>query len=400
MFGITRTLVGLLALSNSHPSPRMTTALSSSASTSAASNGQRDPAKAIEGWDTLLNTKICSLLEQQDLFHAHYAQLGNPSWKLDLQPDGACILEFTSATDGSPVAKYNCRLVGSESNTAGTFLWAIPPDPTMGVPHDLLSSQNKWVTSDIQTSLFQTRAEIPMTPIVNGYSIALVAGSLLEEPAKAVFLGPYGADTGTLYLLITDTDTYPKIVDDRPKLERLKGFVSMAAEIPFLTNHRVAFEAYAQDLGLTIEVKEGDDLVMTVTDPTDLEGPSLDAYFNTDDDSMKRLGDLMLMTKEELAAAQQLQQQQQQQVPAPPGNPNNKCAQLQQNFFQKVMDESLGLSQRELFLENAKALGLTLSANPDSAKEVEAWDEETMEVAIGVFDEDHRMTQWRNEKKK
>lgn len=397
MFGISRTLLSLLALSNSHPShPRVTTALSST-TTTATSNGQRDPGQPPSGWETLLNTKICRLLEQQDLFHAHYAQLGNPSWKLDLQPSGACVLEFTSTVDGSNVAKYNCRLVGSESNTAGTFLWAIPPDPTLGVPHDLLPSLDELVTSDIQTSIFQTRQEIPMTSTINGYSIALVAGSLLEEPAKAVFLGPYGADAGTLYLLITDTETYPKIQDERSKLDRLKGFVSMAAEIPFLTNHRVAFAAFAHDLGLSVTtVKEdGDEVVVTVTDPADKDGPSLDAYFNQDD-SMKRLGDLMLMTKDELEAAQQ----QQQQVPVPPGNPNNKCAQLQQNFFQKVMDEALGLSQRELFLVNAKALGLTLSADHGTAKEVEAWDKETMEVAIGVFDEDDRMTQWRNEKKK
>lgn len=383
-----RAFVGLLALSK--------TSLSFSKSNN---NGQRDPSNPPNGWETLLNSKICSALEKQDLFHAHYAQLGNPSWKLDLQPTGKCVLEFTEATTGgdNTVAKYDCRLVGSESNTAGTFLWAIPPDPTMGVPHDLMSSKDPLLTQDIQTALFQTRHEIAMTPTVNGYSIALMAGLLLaDNPAKAVFLGPYGEETGTLYLLITDTETYPNVVDDRPKLERLKGFVSMAAEIPFITNHRTAFTSYANDLGLEW-TENADQLVVTVTDGKD----KLEAYFDGDD-NMKRLGDLALMTTQELEmakAAQAANQQRQQQQPPPPGgDPNNKCAQLQMNFFQKVMDETVP-NQRQLFLEVSQALDLTVSKNAESAKEIEAWDPYTGEAVVGVFDDANLMTQWRNVKK-
>ena len=400
MFGITatagtatftlRAFVGLLALSK--------TSLLSSTNSNVNNNGQRDPASHSipTGWDDLLNHKICRVLEQQDLFHAHYAQLGNPRWKLDLQPSGACVLEFTDATTDKTVAKYNCRLVGSESNTAGTFLWAIPPDPARGVPHDLLASKDPRVTPAIQSSLFQTRQEIPLSPTVNGYSLALLAGALLEEPAQAVFLGPYGDDTGTLYLLITDTDTYPNVVDDRPKLERLKGFVSMAAEIPFITNHKVAFAAYAKDLGLTVTT-DGD--TMTVTDST-ANDESLEATFDQDD-NMKRLGDLMLMTTDELEAAKAAQaaNQQQPQQQQPPGNPNHKCAQLQMQFFQKVLDETSVPNQRQLFLDVATALELQLSDHPSTAKEVEAWDPSTGEAAVGVFDDEHRMTQWRNVKK-
>lgn len=403
MFGISlRALVGLLAVSKTSFSlTRTTSSLSAGADST---NGERDPASTPDGWDNLLNTKICSALEKQDLFHAHYAAMGNPSWKLDLQPSGACILEFTDEAEKT-VAKYDCRLVGSESNTAGTFMWAIPPDPTMGVPHSLLDSSS--ATPDIQSSIFQTKQEIPMSPTVNGYSIALIAGALLEEPAKAVFLGPYGDETGTLYLLITDEETYPKIKDDRPKLDRLKGFGTMVAEIPFITNHRAAFTAYANDLGLNV-VSDDDDKVV-VTD--DVENDSLDAQFDSEG-NMKRLGELMLMTTEELehakfAQAENLKRKQEQQTqttqaaqdpPSPGGDPNNKCAKLQINFFQKVMDESVP-DQRKLFLDVAVALELKLSENASTAAEVTAWDPEKEEAAVGVFDADNRMTQWRNEKK-
>jgi len=419
LFGISaslRAFAGLLALSS-----KTSLSLSKNSMSDSSNNGQRDPASIPTGWERLLNSKICSILEKQDLFHAHYAAMGNPSWKLDLQPSGECVLEFTETTTGgeNTVAKYKCRLVGSESNTARTFLWAIPPDPTMGIPHSLLETNDPLVTIDVQTSLFQTSQEIPITATINGYSIALMAGALLEpDPAKAVFLGPYGDETGTLYLLITDTQTYPSIQDDRPKLERLKGFVSMAAEIPFITNHRVAFEAFAKDLGLSVSLDKNEEQKIIVTD--DRANDSVTAYFDSED-NMKRLGDLALMTTDELEATKAAQaanqeraastasrQQEAQTTPSPPpaaaaaggGNPNNKCAQLQMNFFQKVMDESVS-NQRQLFLDVAKALDLTIS--PDSsyetAKEVEAWDPATGEAVVGVFNDDNLMSQWKNIKK-
>jgi hypothetical protein len=155
------------------------------------------------------------------------------SWEFSME-DG--LLRF-----GDDLA-FSAQILGSESESAGTWLWAWA-NRASGIPNPLLQASLKLRQIGQGQGIDElARPEVGLDE-VDGHRLSMIASGLLN--ADAYYRGPY--EGGAVFMLIHDK-----------AFRRREGEVAMRLSMLFpellsnveLSNHRLAFESYLAYLGL------------------------------------------------------------------------------------------------------------------------------------------------------
>jgi hypothetical protein len=180
----------------------------------------------------LLEELAASSLEKQ---WALEDLIGGLDWFIDLDKG---ILELGDSY------RFPIQVLGTESEDAGTWLWAWANDAS-GIPINLLSGANRLKkmgeAEDIR-ELYQ--AEISLDQI-SGTQLALVAVGILG--LTGYYRGPY--DMGAVFVLL---ETDPAEIRPQPDVVRMVNVFAQLVGALHL-NHKRAFSAYARQKGLTVE---------------------------------------------------------------------------------------------------------------------------------------------------
>lgn len=137
------------------------------------------------------------------------------------------------------------QVLGTESLVSNTWLWGwanrrsrIPPALLEGAIALQRYGQERGITEF-------TRPQLPLSPQVNGFYLAVIASGLYR--ANAYYRAPY--DDGAVYLLIKDPSYQRSIRDLAGRIIRIFPQVISRYAVD---NHRRAFAAYLRFYGLEV----------------------------------------------------------------------------------------------------------------------------------------------------
>lgn len=215
----------------------------------------------------LLNSAVVAFDKQH-----HLADLvGDAEWRFDLSTG---LLSFGDRY------RWQTQLVGTESDSSGTWLWAWANSASR-IPAPLL-------VAGLVLKVFGERHGIPeltepelSLDSVDGHTLALLASSLCE--ANAYYRCPH--DGGALYVLIMD-NSFPK--STTPPLQRVDTVFPQAITALGLPDHRLAFTSYLNWYKLThqsdanrVVVRENGEPVLTATFDEHHRLTSLESVLNS-----------------------------------------------------------------------------------------------------------------------
>ena len=197
-----------------------------------------------------LEPDVVSALDKQ-----HYLAdlIGESDWRLDIDSG---MLSFGSETS------WRVQLLGTESESSGTWLWAWA-NAKSRIPEHLLHAARFLKAIGEQHGILEFGS--PTIPLshVRGHTFAAIASGVCR--ANAYYRCPY--DGGALFTLIID-DAFPKCSD--PPLQRVVAIFPQAISLLGISDHRAALLRYLgfygfspKDYGRTLTVSEGGRVVLT-----------------------------------------------------------------------------------------------------------------------------------------
>ncbi|HEX3771565.1 MAG TPA: hypothetical protein VHV30_11895 [Polyangiaceae bacterium] len=174
--------------------------------------------------------------------YAKQAQLatliGNRRWDFDMDTG---VLTF-----GGEIA-WKTQILGTESQSTGTWLWAWA-NAASNIPPGLVASAKLLAEKGKEWGIPElTERERRRDGRFNGHAVAMIACQLAG--GASYYRGPY--DGGAIYLLITDA-SFPRATDDPQALAAL--FPKAISVMPF--HHRNAFLSYVRQQGWTVKQDE------------------------------------------------------------------------------------------------------------------------------------------------
>jgi hypothetical protein len=202
--------------------------------------------------DTRSLRKIARSFDHQ-LWLSHC--ISDADWQFD---SVSGLISFTNQ------CSWHAQLLGTESATSGTWLWAWANSES-GIPaHLLVASLALKAYGEHHGIPELTTPQLPLDQI-DGHTLALLASGICE--ANAYYHCPY--EGGALFVLIMD-ENFPKCTD--PPLQRIATVFPQAIASLEIPDHRLALASYLDHYGLGHEqdgdklvVKESGEAVLTAT---------------------------------------------------------------------------------------------------------------------------------------
>lgn len=185
--------------------------------------------------DLLMQNYIASW-DKQVTFAAWLKERGNPNWGFDMG-DG----QLTFGT----ILALDCQLLGTESTSSQTWLWAWA-NKQSNIPPALLKAAEELRAYGEQQHIHELMdTQLALDETIHGHHICVVASALLD--ADFYYRGPY--DGGALFLLVKD-ERCPTRVVNTP--EHIVNVITGFAASVQTDNLRLLITHYFQGLGLTI----------------------------------------------------------------------------------------------------------------------------------------------------
>jgi hypothetical protein len=194
-------------------------------------------------------------IAQYDRQYFAIREIGNFAWNIDIRSG---ILSLGRQY------RWPVQLLGTESETSRTWLWAWANDAS-NIPDHLLTASLTLKAYGEQHGIPELIAPQLLLDQVDSHTLALLASGICE--ANAYYRCPY--EGGALFVLITD-ENFPKCPD--PPLQRIATVFPQAIASLDIPDHRLALTGYLDHYGLahasegdTVVVREGGEPVLTAT---------------------------------------------------------------------------------------------------------------------------------------
>lgn len=177
-----------------------------------------------------------SILNKSLLEHAiaafdkqlHFADVvGQLNWQFDM---ASGLLSFGDRY------RWHAQVLGTESQSSGTWLWAWANDAS-NIPEDLLQASLTMRTFGEQHEIPELTSPAVSFDEIDGHTLAMIASGVCR--ANAYYRAPY--DGGAAYLLIMDESFFHNT--DEP-LSRIATVFPQAIAALEISNHRLAFLSY------------------------------------------------------------------------------------------------------------------------------------------------------------
>ncbi len=157
---------------------------------------------------------------------------------------------------------WHVQLLGTESESSGTWLWAWANTESNIPTHLLVASLALKAYGELHGHAELTTPQVPLAH-VDGHTLALLASGVCE--ADAYYRCPY--EGGAAFVLIKD-ENFPRCTE--PPLARIASVFPQAIASLDIPDHRLAFTCYLEyyrlafeEKGAEVVVKEGNEPVLT-----------------------------------------------------------------------------------------------------------------------------------------